>query len=907
MISKNLRSLILLAVFLAAGYYVSVEVNKFLGISYNAKDVPVPGEHAHDRAVDASRRYSFRLVDMGGVGILPDTANWGNNYEHNVHRFEDLFLENAPYVNPEAFERIERELQTYTVHMAEFGMTGIVFPGFLEYVNFSKLGDGSKVYRDEDYVSRHLALREHFCRLMTFTQEAGLKVYLYTDMVALTPSLKAYMEEHLGGIDTESEALWEIYRAAAEEVFETMPVDGLMIRIGEAGAVYNKPGWDYFSELYVRTDEAVRMMLEAFLETAEKYDKTIIFRTWSVGVGEIGDMHTNPETYTRVIEPVQSDNLVISTKYCRGDYYAWLPFNPTILEGKHRRIAEFQLRREFEGLGSLVNYMGPLYQAALQEFSSGNPGFEGVWLWTQEGGPLRAGPLAIYPFHGFNTVNDANVYAAGRLVQDPCADITEVTGDWIRDYFGIDSLLVENMTELLLMSHGITKKGLYISEFAKWDVRALGLEPPPMLWIFEWDIVGSSSAVMSTIHHICKDELEEVIREGYEAQEGVRAMVLLAREAKDLSSANREDFELLLASLDYQENLFGVLAKYREFFLVYNNWLYEGGKDNLQRWKGALVDYRELQEEHDSLYLGNLDFPAYNFREANVGANLAGRTLLSLWSARIIFVLILAALFLGSPGGKTLLPESALKSGLVVFFNSVFAPAQATKLRFNGRAFAVLAGLMLLFLCGGLFAFTSYTSVRFTGMLVFLSLTYVLATLLFYRAVLKVQKRMILLGVLAPGIMIIFLLLAFSLLRGPMHLYYLLWTSEGFRTIFFTLFVLCFLWPYHVLVAVPVNNLGVSRIRAFGILFLVQGIQFLLGAGITQLVGLERSLTLLNDELLILPGGLSRILGITTHLDIPLQLAVWVACAGAVFLVSGALLSLIGLKFSVIRSKQNSG
>lgn len=43
---------------------------------------------------------------------------------------------------------------------------------------------------------------------------------------------------------------------------------------------------------------------------------------------------------------------------------------------------------------------------------------------------------------------------------------------------------------------------------------------------------------------------------------------------------------------------------------------------------------------------------------------------------------------------------------------------------------------------------------------------------------------------------------------------------------------------------------------------------------------LENSLTAINDELAVLPGGLSRILGITTHLNIPTDIPVYLIGAG---------------------------
>ena len=84
-------------------------------------------------------------------------------------------------------------------------------------------------------------------------------------------------------------------------------LDGVLIRIGEAGRVYDLPGWDYYSDLAVTTVDSVRAMLTAFTAQAERVDREVIFRTWSVGVGAVGDMHTNDASYEAVLDGIDSD------------------------------------------------------------------------------------------------------------------------------------------------------------------------------------------------------------------------------------------------------------------------------------------------------------------------------------------------------------------------------------------------------------------------------------------------------------------------------------------------------------------------------------------------------------------------------------------------------------------------
>ena len=121
-----------------------------------------------------------------------------------------------------------------------------------------------------------------------------MKVFLRTDMLTLTTPLEEYLTDRFGSLDTENPELWDVYAAGLDELYAAEPaLDGVLIRIGEAGRVYDVEGWDYYSALAVTTVDAVRTMLETLTAQAEASDREVIFRTWSVGVGAVGDMHTN--------------------------------------------------------------------------------------------------------------------------------------------------------------------------------------------------------------------------------------------------------------------------------------------------------------------------------------------------------------------------------------------------------------------------------------------------------------------------------------------------------------------------------------------------------------------------------------------------------------------------------------
>ena len=98
--------------FLVFGFLIATQVNGFLRITYRQKNTPESGVNIPMlNASDTLKPLAIRLIDLGGVGIIPDTNNWGNNYEHNVHRFEDMILAASPFIDTIAFARVEKELR----------------------------------------------------------------------------------------------------------------------------------------------------------------------------------------------------------------------------------------------------------------------------------------------------------------------------------------------------------------------------------------------------------------------------------------------------------------------------------------------------------------------------------------------------------------------------------------------------------------------------------------------------------------------------------------------------------------------------------------------------------------------------------------------------------------------------
>lgn len=792
-------------------------INRYLAISIGSKELP-PWEGLP--VADSLPPLSLRMVDLGGVGIEPDTAAWGSSYAHTAGRFGAALRTVPPFVDSTAVPRLYDQFIRYADSMRALGFNAVEFGGFMQLVDFDSVGAGFEVYEPESvYRRRHAATRAFFEPMYRYAERIGMGVYIRTDMVALSGPLEAYFDRESLGVD--DPAFWSVYEAGLAELFERFPqVRGLILRIGEAGSVYNTPDSDYRSELWVRRRAEVQRMLRAFLGVAERHDRDIVFRSWTVGVGEIGDLHTNPETYKKVLGPIESPRLVVSTKISMGDFWSHLPVNPTLKTGRHRRLVELQARREFETFNVVPNYVGGLYQGALSSVLEANPRVEGVWVWTQGGGPLHRGPLMIYPFHGTWIWTDANVHAAARLALDPAGDPDRWARDWaVR--IGCSPDDADRVAAVLHGSHRTLARGLTVPAFAEKAVRGMGLEVPPVIYAY-WDIVDGSSAIGSHIHVAASPDSAAA----EDVSETVRAMAARLDGVTTCGGWGPE----MRASVAYEAGLLQTLAAHKRFLLAFQSWLDQGGPTD--SWRQAADSFAVALASHRANH--SLDYPAYNFTIVERSIAQARRIP---WLRGAAVVLLLFAIILLIRPGPLAFWTWLVGAGVVLGAGA-------------GPWFPLLVAT-----AGGLLLAGIRWAEPLDGP--------------WARKVMRVR--------MLPST----LLLALAAWRGPQVAWFLFWTSDAGRFLLVAAFV--FALVAHAMLIVRDCN----RRRMAGGLLALGSFVALLGA-VAAAIGLETVLTTLNEELLVLPGMLSRVLGIVTYLNIPEGL-------GGDALAGGALLVAVGL------------
>ncbi|MEV4466218.1 hypothetical protein AB0J51_21655 [Micromonospora echinofusca] len=118
------------------------------------------------------------------------------------------------------------------------------------------------------------------------------------------------------------------------------------------------------------------------------------------------------------------------------------------------------------------------------------------------------------------------------------------------------------------------------------------------------------------------------------------------------------------------------------------------------------------------------------------------------------------------------------------------------------------------------------------------------------------------------------------------------WTAPGLRTAYITVAFAAFCWLFVAAAVVLRDRYGLRRRSAIGLTLTAAGVPLGVLSALVSVVGLERALTVWNDQLALMHWGLSRILGITVHLGVPAQLPAYTAAAGAALAAAGLLLSL---------------
>ena len=334
------------------------------------------------------------------------------------------------------------------------------------------------------------------------------------------------------------DAVWVRTMASLEAMLDRWPTAaGVVLRFGDndVNRLPHVVGNDIYRphcpqcEPMDAADRCLRAVTEAWERVVKDRGKRLIVRAWNLRPGGLhDDAALAVEVASRLPGDPEDDRLVLSFKVGPGDFWRYQPWNASsLVMGRRPVMYELQCQREFEGKGAVPDFQAGLWGAGMpeseyREAEAGTAGatlhgladaaaasspvnFAGVLAWVRGGG--WGGP-----FVGDEWWIDANVYAAGRLADDPAADPATLAAGWVDDVLpGLPPARVAGVVQALQTSAEMVRKAFYIEPLA----RRRGPWDPGAGWI--QDDLLDVEAAWRIIRGLPEADLDVVVHEKQEA------------------------------------------------------------------------------------------------------------------------------------------------------------------------------------------------------------------------------------------------------------------------------------------------------------------------------------------------------------------------------------------------------
>lgn len=396
--------------------------------------------------------------------------------------YYQLDLPQRPYVDRDRLARGLARAERYLATVAAQGYTGIVLDNLAHLTTFDATPE--RIYAPDDACrQRALIYGEAFSRLFERAAGQGMEIFVTSDMQWATPALRRYA----GRLEPGNPRLAAANRWALEELFTGFPgVAGLFVRIGETGGAHDQ-GTEYTGHMLYRTVNTLHWLLDTLLPVCEGHRRLLVVRTWSIGIGELGDLLWSPERYRSVFAGYRSPHLLTSIKHGPSDFFRHLPLNRTLGLPGPAQIVELQNRREYELFGMAPCSVAKLHGGVLA--ATGRlEGIAGVWAWNGSGG--WGGGQATLGQDGWSLWTELSSAVTAALVRDAATDVAAFMRTWRLERFARYgdapelSAFAEAVTALYLDSEQVIEEGWYSGPLRSEAPRIGGVVLPTLLWIW---------------------------------------------------------------------------------------------------------------------------------------------------------------------------------------------------------------------------------------------------------------------------------------------------------------------------------------------------------------------------------------------------------------------------------------
>ena len=431
------------------------------------------------------------------------------------------------------FRQVRRDLARFADRVSEIGYNAVTLD------DLAHLAD-HPLYESE-VRAMTARFRGEFQTLFKILEERGLRIFVTADVLTWSPRVRA-------AIAGDRRRRHGFLAELIDGFLADFPsVDGIILRIGESDGLDVRG--DLRSELTVRSVDDLNSLVRELLPIFEAHERWMVLRTWTVGAYDIGDLIWHRRTFARALRGVDSERFVVSMKFGESDFFRYLPLNRNFFRTNHRKIVEFQARREYEGCGEYPSFVGHDHEEYARQLEQA-PNVIGMSVWCQTGGWVPFRRLAFLD-GGEGIWTEINSFVTLRICRDRML-VEEAVRDYARRR-GIDDWL--SLLELLRLSDEVVKDLLYVREYAEQKLFFRRTRIPPLVSAL-WGDLFINHSVRKLLRHFVRD------REG-SLRQAESALHKIAR-MKELAA----DCALPVEDIEFMEDTFRILAVARRYYLM---------------------------------------------------------------------------------------------------------------------------------------------------------------------------------------------------------------------------------------------------------------------------------------------------------------------------------------------------
>jgi hypothetical protein len=540
------------------------------------------------------------LADIAGAYYDPAKPfrNWSSL------PYYQLDTDDAPwYAAHHQLAQGTKQAIRYLERISSQGYTGIVLDNLAHLVGFEHAP--VPIYAPGDpYRVRAKTYRAGFAPLFHKASELGMQVFVTSDMQWSTPPLRQYV----GKMTADNPRLAQVNQWALEDLFTMVPeVAGIVIRVGEAGGAHNQ-GATYTGHMLYTSQQTLRSLIDTLLPVCERHHRLLIVRTWSIGIGELGNMQWSREQYNSVFADYTSPHLLVSIKHTPSDFFRHLPHNPTAGTRGPAQIVEMQNRREYELFGMIPNATTALHREVLHHQQTYNQQFAGIWAWNSTGG-WGGGQAALGTNHeGWSIWTEINSAVTAALVHTPDVDTNKVVQSWCEERFG--GAFGQAIAALHAESETLIEQGWYIPKDHAPLEQSIGtIYLPSLLWVW-WMRPTASLLIWSYLASAVHTPTAIA-----QSQAACERATWHADHLAALAPADNPQAQAVVASVYYFADVLGVAQDIRTFMLRGLQAAWDNRRDVWHGLRSQAAALQQTLQAHQQRWGDNAHLPPLELDE----------------------------------------------------------------------------------------------------------------------------------------------------------------------------------------------------------------------------------------------------------------------------------------------------